>query len=204
MGELNSFAATICIPELRVLRANNIGFFCGTSTMVLDEGKIRERMQELNERIGSPVENPMLLAPAMDATREDDQFKGKNHDNHRNEALATLGDAVLRLVLAEMLFSEGSKGRITEEKQALENNGALYQVFVEQGLYKFAFTDNGFSDEVGDHQRVSNHGDHSPYIEAIIGVIYREYGLEAVRKWILEWYVPKVLDLKSSRHADDC
>ena len=163
--------------------------------MASNKGHIREMMQKLNEQIGSPVQDPMSLAPAMDATKVDDGFPGKNHRNHRNGALATLGDAVLGLVLAELLFSKGSKGKITEEKKALENNDALYWVFNEWGLYEFAYTDNGFSGEVDGHQLVPNSKDHHPYIEAIIGAIYRESGLDAARKWISEWYVPKAIQM---------
>ena len=62
----------------------------------------------------------MRLLTLRKLTKESD---GQGRKNYKNAALATLGDAVAKAVLAESLYNEGKdKGEITKEKSEKEAN----------------------------------------------------------------------------------
>lgn len=68
------------------------------------------------------------------------------NDNHINDALATVGDAILKSLIADFLYINVSqlKGEITELKTDLENNSTLHSVEMNTGIIKFAHNDKHF------------------------------------------------------------
>lgn len=90
------------------------------------------------------------------------------------DALRTLGDAVLRLALVDMLMSCGydSRGDITIRKSELESEGALAGVARRIQLGHFIL--------LGEGERAQGAGD-NPYVlaetlEALLGAVYLDGG----------------------------
>ena len=102
--------------------------------------------------------------------------------------MATLGDAVLKLVWSEHFFSQGlDKDEITQKKSDLENNGTLKNLCDIASAQSFAYNDRYFADEAPEHRRLP-HRDHDFYIEAIIAAIYLDRGLQYTRAWIKKFW----------------
>ncbi len=144
--------------------------------------RITQRMKELAERLRYPYRDLSHLARAMYCKKE------PGRGNYANDAMATVGDAVLKLVWSEHFFDAGlDKDEITERKADLENNATLKNLCDLVGAQRFAYNDDYFADEAPAHRRLP-HRDHDFYMEAIIAAIYRDLGLEAVREWILRFW----------------
>ncbi len=136
------------------------------------------------------------LAAALDYTYRDLTHlsramyckKQRGHGNYTNDAMATLGDAVLKLVWSEHFFAQGlDKDEITQRKADLENNGTLKNLCDVTGAQNFAYNDQHFADEAPGHRRLP-HRDHDFYIEAIIAAIYLDRGLQYTKGWIKKFW----------------
>jgi dsRNA-specific ribonuclease len=108
--------------------------------------------------------------------------------NYTNDAMATLGDAVLDLVWSEYFFAAGlDKDEITARKTHLVNNTTLKQLRDAERIQDDAYNDDFFADEAPSHRKLPQ-PDHDFYMEAIIAAIYLDLGLEAARAWILAFF----------------
>lgn len=142
--------------------------------------KIEARMARLAELIGYEYHDLSHLKAAMYCAKEE----GKN--DYTNDAMATLGDAVMKLVWSEHLFEMGlDKDEITERKAELEKNATLRRICDATGIHRFAYNDEFFADEAPTHRKLP-YGNHDIYLEAIIAAIYKDRGLAYVRAWILQ------------------
>ena len=142
--------------------------------------QIIARMQALAGRLGYPYRDIAHLARAMYCKKE----AGK--DNYTNDAMATLGDAVLDLVWSEHFFQNGlDKDEITEQKKRLVNNCTLRRIRDALDVQRDAYNDAYFADEAPAHRRLPQ-PEHDFYMEAIIAAVYLDLGLEAARTWILD------------------
>lgn len=141
------------------------------------------RMRELEKIIKYEFKNLNLLEHAMNST-----FLG--NDNHINDALATVGDAILKSLIADFLYVNVSqfKGEITELKTDLENNSTLHSVEMNTGIIKFAHNDKHFycDENVPDNEQVVCR-EHDSYLEAIVGAIYYDSGFFSVKKWFMNY-----------------
>ena len=147
-----------------------------------DKAKIHARMHALAARIGYAYRDLSHLAAAMYCKKE----AGKA--NYTNDAMATLGDAVLDLVWSEYFFERGlDKDEITAQKTNLVNNTTLKRLRDAEGIQNDAYNDDFFADEAPPHRRLPQ-PDHDFYMEAIIAAIYLDLGLEAARAWILAFF----------------
>ena len=101
------------------------------------------------------------------------------------ERLEFLGDAILKLVLTEVLFRmypDKTEGELSGLRAILGSDLLLGRKAAELGLAAFI--------------RVAPHEDHLRYherilgdvLEALFGAIYLDQGLEVVRTWILKIY----------------
>ena len=71
----------------------------------------------------------------------------KNHHEYSNEAMATVGDAILKAVIADMLFRDSpniTKGELTVAKKCLENNKTLHGIDCSEGIINYAFNEKHF------------------------------------------------------------
>ena len=141
--------------------------------------QIGARMRRLAERIGYEYHDLSYHKEAMHCVKEE----GKN--DYTNDAMATLGDAVMKLIWSEYFFDKGlDKDEITVRKAALEQNATLRQISDEKGIARFAYNDEFFADEAPDNRKLP-YGKHDIYVEAIIAAIYKDRGLDYVRQWLI-------------------
>ncbi|WP_104752563.1 ribonuclease III [Helicobacter baculiformis] len=128
-----------------------------------------DRLQEL---LGYVFQNPALLQQALT------HKSTKTHSN--NERLEFLGDAVLDLVVAEILFARFAdlqEGDLSKMRAALVNEKAFFKLASYLRLQDYILISPA---------EANNHGHTKPSIlanafEALMGAIYLESGLEPVK-----------------------
>ena len=144
--------------------------------------QILAKMEELARRIGYDHHDLSYLAQAMYCEKEPGRF------NYTNDAMATVGDAVLKLIWSELFFSMGlDKDEITRRKADMENNRTLKNLCDAVQAYKFAYNDRYFADEAP-QKNLLPHYDHDFYIEAIVAAIYKDRGLAYTREWAIRFW----------------
>ncbi|MBQ3482636.1 MAG: hypothetical protein IJA78_00490 [Clostridia bacterium] len=149
--------------------------------------RIEEKMQALAKLLGVAVRDTSHLAQAMYCERQ-------GRDNYTNDAMATLGDAVLKLIWSEYFFDKGfDKDQISAHKADMENNATLKRLCEKIGIYDYAYNDLYFGDEALPHSYGPRRPEHDFYLEAVIAAIYRDQGLAYTRDWVLNFW---------QKHAD--
>jgi ribonuclease-3 len=139
----------------------------------------------LEERIGYSFNDKALLARAL---THPSYLQGNTPTEH-NQRLEFLGDAVLGLVLAEALFAElpaEREGTLTRFRSMLAKGNQLALIAREIQIGK-ALRIGEAEDSMGVRDRPSILED---ALEALIGAVYRDGGLEKARKLVLHLYGP--------------
>lgn len=161
----------------------------------MDKALIYQKMRELEIKIDYSFNDIAWLAQAMCSEKIEVDGEGKNHNEYTNEGLATVGDTVLKSVIADYLYRNGvtTKGAITSQKSALENNEVMHRIMIEHGLIGYAYNDKHFQADsnIPEHEKVVNK-EHDPYIEAMIGAVFYDSNYDRTRTWILEWLLPRL------------
>lgn len=101
-----------------------------------------------------------------------------------NERLEFLGDAVLEIITTEYLFHrfpEKSEGELTNWRASLVNAKILAQIAAELKLDKFLFLSKG---EANDQNSKARQYILANAIEALIGAIYLDQGIEKSKEFI--------------------
>ncbi len=163
----------------------------------MDKQEIVKRMQDLSSLLEFQFQNIEWLAKAMCAEKVKVAGEGANHSEHQNEALATVGDTLLKFVIADKLYEDNhdiTKAALTKQKAKLECNEVLYEITNdrETPIINYAYHGRSFYPESPENDEVANSKKHTPYLEAIIGSIYYDSGYKAAKKWISEWLLPKI------------
>jgi ribonuclease-3 len=121
----------------------------------------------------------------------------------QNERLEYLGDAVLELLVSEALFEKFPKepeGQLTVLRAALVNYQILARVADRAGLADFILMSRGERKDTGRAREVIL----ANAIEAVIGAMYMDQGLEKVRGFVkknIMANLDEVLKTKSYRDA---
>jgi len=126
----------------------------------------------LQERLGCSLAEPALLARAL-------THRSAGPDN--NERLEYLGDAVLSFVVAELLFQrfpEASEGELSRYRATLVSGESLAAMAAALGLGEHLRLGEGEL-KSGGQRRATILAD---ALEALIGAIYVDRGLDAVRQ----------------------
>ena len=153
--------------------------------------EIETKMREFAEVLKYEFEDISWLKKAMSSKKIKGQ--GKNGSEYDNEGLATVGDAVLKSVIADYLYSvkeNASKGYITEVKSKLESNSVLHEIMEKKGWLKYAYNDLHFYDENNPPNEQVVCGEHDPYIEAIVGAMYYDLNYDKTKEWIVDQLLP--------------
>ena len=163
---------------------------------MLTKERIHAQMHTLEEKTGLQFNDITWLTQAMDSTplpKEPTDGKHKKTDCN-NTALATVGDAVLKAILADRLFKGNlKKGQITILKQELERNSTLHRIQMKEELLQYAYNDHGFFDDPHqDHQKVATSAKHPSYIEATVAAIYYDKGFDEAKKWVNDYLFPRL------------
>ena len=147
-----------------------------TSTLIADH-----LMNPLEERISYKFRNSLLLAEALTHASISLERKDYPFDNQR---LEFLGDAVLQLVITEELFQrfpDFSEGQLTKIRTRLVSRPALMEHARKLRLGEHLMMGKG-EESSGGRNRASTLGDS---FEALVGGIYLDGGLTAVKNFIL-------------------
>ncbi|MFQ3670588.1 MAG: ribonuclease III [Verrucomicrobiia bacterium] len=135
----------------------------------------------LQRQLGHTFADPSLLALALTHPSHAHESGQTRLDNQR---LEFLGDAVLQLVLTELLYRHDQKlteGQMTKLRAALVNRAALATQARRFNLGDFLRIGRG-EDRNGGRQRESNLAD---AFEAIVGAVYLDAGYAATQAWLL-------------------
>ncbi|CAO0821819.1 Ribonuclease 3 [Desulfarculales bacterium] len=106
-----------------------------------------------------------------------------------NERLEFLGDAVLELVITELLykrFPQASEGQLSKARSGVVNESRLAATAVALGLGQYLFLGKGEESQNG-HQKPSILAD---ALEAVVAAVYLDGGLEAARQVIKDLLAP--------------
>lgn len=137
-----------------------------------------KNLQKLQKRLGYVFTDPVLINQAL-------THRSSSADN--NERLEFLGDAVLDLVIAEILykrFTHASEGELTRLRASLVKGGTLTKLAHEFGIGGCLILGAG-EIKSGGRFRDSILAD---ALEAILGAIYLESGIEACRQIVSHWF----------------
>jgi ribonuclease-3 len=153
----------------------------------------------LQERLGRPFRDEQLLLLAL-------THPSLAHENGEptphNQRLEFLGDAVLQLVLTEKLyarFPESDEGQLSKSRAKLVNGETLAELARTLGLGQHLILSRG-EELNGGRDRASTLAD---ALEALLGAIYLDAGLEAAREFILREFEPALSELDTLPGIDN-
>ena len=165
----------------------------------MDKKRIEKEMRELELKLHYHFNDVSWLSKAMGSIKIEVPGQGKNGSEYSNEGLATVGDTILKSVIADKLYREviRTKGEITTRKSDLENNAAMHRMMLNEGLINYSYNDLHFFKDpnIPDHEKVVCK-EHDPYVEAIVGAVYYDSNYETTKRWILKWLLPLLKQYK--------
>lgn len=135
-------------------------------------------LQDLIKKLGYHFEKASLLEQALSH-----RSSGAIH----NERLEFLGDAILSCIIADELFHrypDMREGDLSRLRSSLVNGETLANIAKTLGLGPYLQLGAG-EIKTGGRDRASILAD---AFEAIVGAVYLDAGLDAVRKCVLRWY----------------
>lgn len=148
---------------------------------------------KLEKRIGVTFKNKDLLKQALVHRSYLNEHPDFNIGH--NERLEFLGDAVLEIVVTEFLylnFETTPEGDLTNWRASLVNAKMLHEIAVELEVEECLYLSKG---EARDKNKKSRQFILSNSIEAIIGAIYLDQGIEPAKQFILKNMVSKLDDI---------
>ncbi|OAI11966.1 MULTISPECIES: ribonuclease III [Methylomonas] len=147
----------------------------------------------LAKKLGLTFQNPGLLSVALTHR----SVGAKN-----NERLEYLGDSVLGFVIAQKLyesFPEAGEGVLSRLRASLVNQNSLAELARQHNLGEYLILGSGEL-KSGGFRRDSILSD---ALEAIMGALVEDQGVEACRTWILELFAGKLAELKADDWVKD-
>ena len=151
--------------------------------------RIRDEFEALQEAAGYRFRDRGILEHALThRSRANEDVTGGVADN---ESLEFLGDAVLGLVIAEVLFRrfpERDEGQKSKMKAALVSTATLARQAIRLGLGEHLLLGRGEEKTGGRRKRALL----ADGYEALIAALYLDGGLEAARAFILRQFEPLV------------
>lgn len=141
---------------------------------------------KLSQRIGYQFEDESLIQLALTHRSKGDR---------NNERLEFLGDSIVNFVIAEALFRkfpQAKEGKLSRLRADMVRGTTLAELGREFDLGDFLVLGSGEL-KSGGFNRESILAD---AVEAIIGAIYLDTGMDAVQERILSWYDSRLKQLK--------
>ncbi len=154
----------------------------------------------LEKKLGVNFSNTDLLLEALTHR----SYKNEHPEWHvdHNERLEFLGDAVLEIIVTEYLFKEyprNPEGDLTAWRAALVNSTMLGKIAEELNVNEFLLLSKG---EMRDKGK-ARHAILANALEAIIGAMYLDRGLEAVREFVNAFVLPKLPNIIEGKLFQD-
>ena len=156
---------------------------------------MKKDISKLEEKIDIEFNDKDLLRQAM--VHRSYLNENKEFELGHNERLEFLGDAVLELVITELLFHayENPEGELTNWRAALVNAKMLATIAKKIGLEPYLYLSKGESQEAGTKARdyiLANS------MESLIGAIYLDQEYEVAKEFIMKWvwsHIEEILEL---------
>ncbi|HWH23444.1 MAG TPA: ribonuclease III [Candidatus Limnocylindria bacterium] len=138
-------------------------------------------MAELADRLGLPFANLSLLQQALvhSSYLHEQPAAGES-----NERLEFLGDSVISLIISERLWREHpgeDEGSLSTRRAAIVSARALAAIAERLELGRYVQLGHG-ARAAGEEKRASVL---AAALEAVVGAVYLEFGLEGARDWLL-------------------
>lgn len=153
--------------------------------------------REFIKTMGVELANLDLLVNALTHPSYSQEHEGVIN----NQRLEFLGDAILNLVVAEYLFQtfpQRAEGDLTKMRARVVCEKALAQMADELHLGKYLLLGKG-EEMSGGRQRHSILADG---MEAVIGAVYLDKGLEFTRKFILKYLADDIAGIAAGNFYD--
>lgn len=158
-------------------------------------------LNKLQKRLGVAFKDEGLLKQALVHRSYLNEHPDFNIGH--NERLEFLGDAVLEIIVTEFLylnFMTTPEGDLTNWRASLVNAKMLYEVAAELDIEDCLYLSKG---ETKDKNKKSRQFILANAVEALIGAIYLDQGLDAAKKFVLQNVVSKLDDiLKNQSYLD--
>lgn len=148
-----------------------------------------EEVSRLEERIGYIFKDKTILIEALTHSSYANEKKSRRIHNER---LEFLGDSVLSLIVTEYMYKnypKCSEGKLSKIRAGLVCEKSLYEISARLSIREYIFLGKG-EELTGGRNRVSILSD---VLEAIIGGIYIDGGIEKSREFILTQF-KKLID----------
>ena len=157
-------------------------------------GATTQGIEELEGKIGYTFQDKSLIKQALTHSSYANEMRIFKTGNY--ERLEFLGDAVLELVSSDFLFSKYPampEGQLSKLRASLVCEPALYIASKRIELQKYFLLGKG-EESTGGRERESIACD---IMEAVIGAIYRDSGIEEAKKYIFKFILDNVEQKKS-------
>jgi ribonuclease III len=159
-----------------------------------------EPLHEVESIIGYWFKDPSILVSAL--TRRSYWHENRDVCHEHNERLEFLGDAVLGLVIADVLYREfpdDEEGELQKKRGSLVNRAALAQLMRHLDLGRFVRMGRG--DELsGCRDRDSILAD---TLEAVIAAVYLDGGFTSAEEMIQTHFYPLIERCATREGLDD-
>ena len=155
--------------------------------------KLSDKLSALERKLNYYFKDKALFIQAL-------THKSANYKH--NERLEFLGDAVLNVVIADLLyqqFSEATEGELTRARASLVNKTTLFEIAREFLLGEYLYLGIG-EQRSGGFRRESILAD---AFEAILGAIYLDSGYAACYRCIENWFKSRIDILKPQEQEKD-
>ncbi len=152
-------------------------------------GAMAQGIAELEERIGYTFQDKSLIKQALTHSSYANEMRILKNDNY--ERLEFLGDAVLEMVSSDFLFSKYPtmpEGQLSKLRASLVCEPALSLAAKRIELEKYFLLGKG-EEATGGRGRDSIACD---IMEAVIGAIYRDSGIEEAKKYIFKFILDNI------------
>ena len=146
-----------------------------------------EGLCHLQERLGYKFKNPDLLRDAL--THKSFLNENRHLSVRDNERMEFLGDAVLDLVVTDLLykkFPEMKEGALSKKRSSIVRESALYAIATDLDLGANILLGRGEAKSGGD-KKSSLLAD---TFEAVVAAIYLDGGISAARRFINGIFTP--------------
>lgn len=154
-----------------------------------ESGAASEAAARLASRLALPVRDLALLGEALihsSYPNEHPELRAASY-----ERLEFLGDSVIALIVSDALFRyhpDEDEGRLTARRSAIVSTDGLAALARRAGLGDDLILGQG-ADRANDRERPSVL---AAAFESVVGAIYLDLGLEAVRAWVSDVAAPEL------------
>ncbi len=158
-----------------------------------------DSLSDLETRLGYVFRDRALAATALTHTSWRNEAPAPGPAD--NERLEFLGDAVLALVVSDLLMRrlpDSAEGDLTRARAALVSEGGLARAAGALELGRFLFVGRG-EERTGGRARPSILSD---ALEALMGAVYLDGGLDAVAAVVARLFQSELTDVESHARLD--